>query len=103
MTSKRIRPWWSDSTETASGISGAIHVIVCAHVCAPAYLRGSICGRVGVHVPDVLPVAFGHLDDLGTDFEGLTATLLRCPSAALANRECDWVARAARVLGALQS
>ena len=26
MTSKRIRPWWSDSTETASGISGAIQV-----------------------------------------------------------------------------
>ena len=26
MTSKRIRPWWSDSTETVSGISGAIHI-----------------------------------------------------------------------------
>jgi hypothetical protein len=26
MPSNRIRPWWSDSTETASGISGAIQL-----------------------------------------------------------------------------
>ena len=33
-----------------------------------------VCAHVGVHVTDVLPVAFGHLDDLGTDFDELTAT-----------------------------
>jgi hypothetical protein len=55
---------------------------------------------VGVHVPDVLSVTLGHFEDFRTDFEALPATLLRCPAAALANRERDLVARTARVLGA---
>ncbi|HEX5098889.1 MAG TPA: hypothetical protein VFV94_05290 [Polyangiaceae bacterium] len=50
--------------------------------------------HVGVHVPDVLRVALRHLDDFGTDFDGLTATLLRGPSAALANGERNLVAGA---------
>jgi hypothetical protein len=65
-------------------------------------LFGSTCARVSVHVPDVLPVALGHFDGFWPDFDELTATLLRCPAAALANRERDLVARAARVLGAFE-
>jgi len=54
-------------------------------------------------VADVLPVALGHLDDFWTDFDELPATLLRCSAAALANRERDWVARAAWVVGTLKN
>jgi hypothetical protein len=58
---------------------------------------------VYVHVPDVLPVALGHLEYFGTDFDELTATLLLRPTAGLANRERDLIARAAWVLGALEN
>jgi len=71
---------------------GASVVAVCAQVCASADLLGSICAHVGVNVADVLPVALRHLDDFGTDFDELPAALLRCPAAALANRERDLVA-----------
>jgi hypothetical protein len=54
-------------------------------------------------VTDVLPVALRHLHDFWPDFDELTATLLRCPAAALANGERDLVARAARILGALEN
>ena len=83
--------------------SVAVGAVVCAHVGASAYLFGSNYAHVGANVPDVLPVALGHLDDFGADFDELTATLLRRPPAALANRERDLVAGAARVLGAPQS
>jgi len=42
-----------------------------------------------VHVADLLPVALGHLEDFGTDFDELAATLLLSQAAGLANRECD--------------
>jgi hypothetical protein len=54
-------------------------------------------------VPDVLPVALSHLQDFGPDLDELTTTLLLRPAAALANREHDLVARAAGVLGTLES
>jgi len=78
-------------------------VVVSVHVGASAYLRTITGAHVGVHVADVLPIALSHLDDFGADFDELTATLLRRPPAALANRERDLVAGAARVLGAPQS
>jgi len=52
---------------------------------ASAHWFGSIRAHVGVNVADVLPITLGHLDDFGTDFDELTATLLRRPAAALAN------------------
>jgi len=63
-----------------------------------------VVGRahVGVHVPNALPVALRHRDDAGSDVEGLTATLLLRSTAALANRERDLVARAARILRTLE-
>src|SRR5262249_52192468 len=36
------------------------------------------------------------------DLDELTATFLRCPAAAVANRDCDLVARATRILRALK-
>ena len=66
-------------------------VIACAHLGACAHLFGSTCAHVGVHVPDVLPVALRHGEDFGTDLDALTATLLFCPAAALTNRERDLV------------
>jgi len=51
----------------------------------------------------VLRVALRHLEDFGTDVDELAAALLLSPAAALANRARDLVARAARVLRALES
>ncbi len=47
MTSKRIRPWWSDSTETASGISGAIKIAARSSVRQPNH-QNRILGPLGV-------------------------------------------------------
>ena len=73
-------------------VVASVRVVARAHVCASAYLFGSTCAHVCVHVSNELPVALGHLDDFGTDLDELTPTLLRCPAAALANRDCDLVA-----------
>jgi len=54
-------------------VGASICVVDYTHVCASAYLLGT-CTHVGVHVPDVLPVALRHFDDFGTDFDELTAT-----------------------------
>ena len=58
--------------------------------------------HVGVNVSDVLPVALRQLDDFGTDLDGLAATLLPRPAAALANLERDLIARPPRVPIALE-
>src|SRR6187399_1009576 len=58
--------------------------------------------HVGVDMPDVLRVALGHLENVGSDLDELTAALLLHSAAALANRESDLVARTARVPAALE-
>jgi hypothetical protein len=82
---------------------GASEVVVGsadAHGCATAYV--SLNAHVGIHVSDALSVALRHRDDFGTDFDGLTATLLRGAAATLADRERDLIARAPRVPVALE-
>ena len=53
--------------------------------------------HVGVHAADVLRVALRHLDDFGTDFDGLAPTFLRGPAAALANGERNLIAGTPRI------
>jgi hypothetical protein len=79
----------------------------CAHVDAREFVVAdtyvgttgyfSMDAHVDVDVSDVLAVALRHLDDFRTDVDGLAATLLRCPVAALTNRERYLVARAPRI------
>ena len=87
-----MRANWFACAHVCASDCVAVRAVAHARMCAPVYLLGSTRAHVCVHVADVLPVALGHLDDFGTDFDELTATLLRCPAAALANRERDLVA-----------
>ena len=63
---------------------------ICIHVVANIAVAAD--AHVCVNVSDVLPVALRYLDDFGTDLDGFAAPLLRCPTAALANRERDLIA-----------
>jgi hypothetical protein len=96
----------SASANTDSSISvvknarGNVHVVMDTHVGASACVRHVV---FAVHVPNVLPVALRHLDDFRTHVDELTSSLLLPPAAALANRERNLVARAPRVLRALES
>jgi hypothetical protein len=60
MTSNGIRPWWSDSTETASGISGAIHrcMLVLRSVGLVASANRS---ETDMHVDPLFPSSFRPL------------------------------------------
>jgi len=94
------------------GAVGSAHVcargclVVDADVGASLRVGGPahVCASVGivVHVSDVLSVTLGHREDFGADFDELAATLLRGPTAVLANRERNLVARPAWILGALE-
>jgi len=90
------------------GAGVGVGVVASAHVCASVRVGGRVhvgasSSSIVVHVSDVLTVAFGHLEDFGTDFDELAAPLLCGPAAALANRERDLVARTAWVLGTLEN
>ena len=52
-----------------------------------------------LYAANLLHIALGHLDDLGADFDELTAALLESTAAMLADRHRNLVARASFVPG----
>ena len=77
-----------------------IRVTGSGHVCRRARVAG--CAHVSVDAPDVLAVALRHREDVGTDLDELTAPLLPCAAAALANDKANLVVRSSWVLRSLE-